>query len=753
MFKREKIYESLRKRVITHAEARDLLNKLDAIPADPQPDNPLLDLNDPPSPLSLAIDQPKSDDESDSLDGVEVVSQSDSEENCEEDLYERIVPSNEPLPAEQANFIYAGKFLSGSSSKAGIKNEIELASLTSGHLVNANASSVFRLVDTLASHYDVSTSYFCGKCDYPLLTPSSVCRICNTSAGRSLEYKPFGVATSSLIVQLEYILTKNIDFFLNPPNIDPSDRSELHTWHNSGNDGFIKLHLILNTDGVSPKQCFQGELNPVYASIGNLPAHRRGLLGNICCTSVITGRGKPGNEIWKIVVDDLQPQLAYLTETGITCNGIIFKLGHLDVTIDIMAANDIFASVGHCSIGPGCLKCFTLPVRVGNASKWPTELSDDLRTPESYITDAINHENGLKGLTQWYRIQTPFEWRVDGLHTLDKGIILTYKDIYLRTKSQVAKWNTVFMNGRYPDCTVFRPRTLEQSNRFTANDNRTVYFVLFPLIFYSTFEKFPITSATAFLNYLVLRHMASRYLNSDTIDLLIITLDYLGEHINNVFDGRFQQMKAHLLFVHAREDLRSRGTPYDYTTAPFEAMNRVIKVKYHPYDTRSLTSTIMKNLLAWKEWARKATNFLDNDSINPNFRKALELLLPKTRIKKVRYRAVKENGLFDNSVVRFLFDGKHQYGRILDIEPDGSCLIEPYTTRPLLNTFLDDTTLPHHLKSALAAFKTVISLVDLVVGLDDPIIVNPSSIVECCCSLNVEGKTYVYDLSFRGPSK
>uniref|UniRef100_A0A914Z470 Uncharacterized protein n=1 Tax=Panagrolaimus superbus TaxID=310955 RepID=A0A914Z470_9BILA len=74
-------------------------------------------------------------------------------------------------------------------------------------------------------------------------------------------------------------------------------------------------------------------------------------------------------------------------------------------------------------------------------------------------------------------------------------------------------------------------------------------------------------------------------------------------------------MKSHRFFCHLIQELLNFGTPYHFSSAYFEMVNRVIKVGVHPYDTSSLPEHALTSMLARKDWAHQVSTMSQTSKI------------------------------------------------------------------------------------------------------------------------------------------
>ena len=152
-------------------------------------------------------------------------------------------------------------------------------------------------------------------------------------AGKST--RPIIINTTSLIAQIKIILKNNIDAFLEEKSF-PTDRSQLSQFpkFQKSNDK-LTFNLILNTDGVSPKQSTRATFWTVSFGIVELDRFRRGHHHNIALSSLISGPSKPPMVAWEHALTILKEEIRQMRNVGIMIGQYRFFLSSINGCIDL----------------------------------------------------------------------------------------------------------------------------------------------------------------------------------------------------------------------------------------------------------------------------------------------------------------------------------------------------------------------------------------------------------------------------------
>jgi hypothetical protein len=135
------------------------------------------------------------------------------------------------------------------------------------------------------------------------------------------------VCTSTIRQQLNDVIRKNFDE-ITASNVTTTERNELSDFPGNiqlVNDERRILRLLINTDGVSPKQSYRGDLWPVYLALGDLKSSSRGSIVNSIIYAIISGIGKPPDPVWKVALKPLKLELEELNLKPVEVNGVKFS--------------------------------------------------------------------------------------------------------------------------------------------------------------------------------------------------------------------------------------------------------------------------------------------------------------------------------------------------------------------------------------------------------------------------------------------
>jgi len=144
------------------------------------------------------------------------------------------------------------------------------------------------------------------------------------------------------------------------------------------------------------------------------------------------------------------------------------------------------------------------------------------------------------------------------------------------------------------------------------------------------------------------------------------SITVLGSKFEEYWKKTFRQKKSHEFFVHLYEELEF-GTPFDFSAAPFESLNKHLKGLMTPSDTRSYDSSLLKLFLVRKQWEADAKEALK--VATPAFSevcKHLKLRQPRKSSKYHPPPTIVQNG--DNSYILFEHQNARMFGRITKIE-------------------------------------------------------------------------------------
>uniref|UniRef100_A0AC34FWL7 Uncharacterized protein n=1 Tax=Panagrolaimus sp. ES5 TaxID=591445 RepID=A0AC34FWL7_9BILA len=331
----------------------------------------------------------------------------------------------------------------------------------------------------ISAKYEISQIFLCCICEEPIRHGTAKCDACNVQNRATKEYRPTGIATASLVPQIAEIIRRTSHLLVRP---NGSDRSELGHFPLSQlkqiDDKTILLRLMMNTDGVSPKQNFIGSFWPVFFEITQLPAHIRGLIINTALAAIITCGSKPPAKAFAIFAHKTKADLIYLRDVGIEVNGLRYKFDLGDLIMDLDAIVFCY-NIARCqSISQACIRCRVFPNREGYKSLWPLLRGNvEDRRREDIHDDMRNRRYGFDGITPLMEISNPLSVRADGLHILDEGLLPRILDLFLK-KPLMSELSRIYLAGKFPSYFDPRPRSLLEYNKFNGGDKRLVNLLL-----------------------------------------------------------------------------------------------------------------------------------------------------------------------------------------------------------------------------------------------------------------------------------
>ena len=282
-----------------------------------------------------------------------------------------------------------------------------------------------------------------------------------------------------------------------------------------------------------------------------------------------------------------------------------------------------------------------------------------------------------------------------------------------------------------------------------------LFFNLFPIILLEEenekVDNFRRKKALIILLWIIVRWLASPMLSSKVIELIREKTDILGMKFESYWGNELRQKKSHEFIIHLKEEL-DYGTPYDFTSAPFEAFNKNLKSTMNSADTRSMQSYLLQNLLVRKQWEYDVLQRLKHSS--PRLVEACKLFGHNVDKKRVKYKVhPKDDQVSDNSYVIFEDNHRRTFGRIIDING------EEYTVRAYTGTGI----LEHFALNPYADYEVSSSLYNFIphgeFGLiitrerKDLLKITYDQIISHCCLLRTEKRSYIMSLEYRGPNK
>lgn len=115
-----------------------------------------------------------------------------------------------------------------------------------------------------------------------------------------------------------------------------TDRSELSQFPKfQRNNQRLTFNLILNTDGVSPRQCSRATFWTLSFGVVELDRFHRGKHKNIALSAIISGSTKPPYEAWAFVTEKLVDEIREMREDGITVDDRTFYLSSINGCVDL----------------------------------------------------------------------------------------------------------------------------------------------------------------------------------------------------------------------------------------------------------------------------------------------------------------------------------------------------------------------------------------------------------------------------------
>ena len=262
------------------------------------------------------------------------------------------------------------------------------------------------------------------------------------------------------------------------------------------------------------------------------------------------------------------------------------------------------------------------------------------------------------------------------------------------------------------------------------------------------------------LFWTIVRWLASPCLSSTTITLIKGALKVLAESSSKYWSFVFGQKKSHDLFMHLQEDL-DWGTPYDFTSAPFEAQNKPLKSLRCMKNTHSFDDLLLEKFLIRRAWENDAYEIFKNAD-NPNFAAACEVFLPDIRgVKKYCPPPLKQQ-LSDNSYVVILRDGKRIFAMITEVDGETYHVL-PFKGKGLLAE-LCISCADSPVQDEISRFIPQGEFGLIITGVcETTLTVAAHEIIShCCCITTVfeDGMTgdfitrrFVISLEYRGPNK
>ena len=251
---------------------------------------------------------------------------------------------------------------------------------------------------------------------------------------------------------------------------------------------------------------------------------------------------------------------------------------------------------------------------------------------------------------------------------------------------------------------------------------------------------------------MVIRWLASPMLTSSIVERIGLVIPLLGEKFATYWDSEFRQKKSHEFFVHLYEELQY-GTPYDFTSAPFENLNKHLKSLMDPKDTRSMDSNLLKMFIIRRQWEEDAREAMKTST--PEFVNFCKSFNVDDSKKKIKYRTPpKADQSSDNSYIIFQFEGARTFGRIIDIEDDNYFIQIIYGVG-IAEFFSSYTKADPPVHEATFQFIPHGEFIICLTGEEetDLLMISRDQIISHCCLLTSKNHHYLVSLEYRGPNK
>uniref|UniRef100_A0A914PKV7 Uncharacterized protein n=1 Tax=Panagrolaimus davidi TaxID=227884 RepID=A0A914PKV7_9BILA len=196
-------------------------------------------------------------------------------------------------------------------------------------------------------------------------------------------------------------------------------------------------------------------------------------------------------------------------------------------------------------------------------------------------------------------------------------------------------------------------------------------------------------------------------------------------------------MKSHRFFLHLKDELLNFGTPYDFSTAFFEMLNRIIKVGFNAFDTTSLPLRALTMMLARKDWIAQVIN---RENKSKKFNKIVDTICPSFTIRKIVYAK--------DDLVLYRLHGEICYGKILSSQ-NSMFNIQQINGISLMQYGNDDTDLPGDIRYAFFLFNQHPPFGIKVTAYATSATVLKQDIICHCCMFSDNFHSYIFSLDFR----
>ena len=253
------------------------------------------------------------------------------------------------------------------------------------------------------------------------------------------------------------------------------------------------------------------------------------------------------------------------------------------------------------------------------------------------------------------------------------------------------------------------------------------------------------------LLWIVVRWLASPTLSSLIISKIRKSITVLGSKFEEYWEKTFRQKKSHEFFVHLDEELEF-GTPFDFSAAPFESLNKHLKGLMTPSDTRSFDSNLLKLFLIRKQWEADAQEALK--VATPAFSevcKHFKLRQPKKSSKYHPPPTVVQNG--DNSYILFEYQHARRFGRITKVE-NNQYHVRRFYGKGLVGEFKEyvnaDTVVQNHIGLFSIYGEFIIRITR---ESQEVLIIEHHQILAHCAFFRTDECEYLVSLEYRGSHK
>uniref|UniRef100_A0A914Z9T6 Uncharacterized protein n=1 Tax=Panagrolaimus superbus TaxID=310955 RepID=A0A914Z9T6_9BILA len=577
--------------------------------------------------------------EDDNTEGVEI--EDDLEES--EDSTDENEHLEDFVPGEQ-KMIFLHDICTSYASESSVKQRIKSDNARFGSSNLVQFKDVEQFKNNVRAKYQSGQILLCHVCEEVIPHDTSICANCNTKNRATKEYRPTGIATSSIIPQLRDILKRTAHLLVQPHEFE---RGELGQFPKSQikhvDEKTVILKLLCNTDGVSPKQNFRGSFWPLYFQIGQLPAHVRGLFVNTAIGGILTCSSKPPTKAWDLMFEH------------------VLKLLHE-------------------------LKSVVKPNRVGYKSLWPITGPVVLRESHNIREDMINRKNGFDGLVPVMKIANPLSIRIDALHVLDEGLLPRILDKYLKkSKEQMRELSRVYLSSKCPAFYDPKPRSLLEYGSFNGGDKRLLFFIFLPILLIDEIEANSSKSAIFLVFWYCIRIIASKKLNTALIAHLKRFIPKIADMFKSSFPEEFEQLKSHIFFIHILLEIEHFGSPYDFTASTFESNNRKLKVYIDVNDTRSLPQTILEKFLFRREIELQIRAKLNDENCTAQFKSVFQKKYSSRRY-SVKPSPADSRHMSDNSILLVQFANEMSFCRVQRVTPQSTYIVKKFVGQNIMDS-------------------------------------------------------------------